>query len=213
VFPRHCPGAAHVDAEVKRAQIYSVMAAVRLRATLELTLAALALPAGADIVETGAYLGGCTGLMLRALKAFDGCARRVWVFDSFEGLPAPDADADLGAAPFFEPVHPDFAVAGALASPEAAFWATLGRLGHDARAPADAARLVVVRGFFNETLAAARVGAVGLLHISQIANERVANVSDHLKEGQSVRVKVLEADEKGRLRLSMKAAAADAPVA
>jgi polyribonucleotide nucleotidyltransferase len=52
-------------------------------------------------------------------------------------------------------------------------------------------------------------GKDGLLHISQIANERVANVSDHLKEGQSVRVKVLEADEKGRLRLSMKAAAAD----
>jgi polyribonucleotide nucleotidyltransferase len=53
-------------------------------------------------------------------------------------------------------------------------------------------------------------GKDGLLHISQIANERVANVSDHLKEGQSVRVKVLEADEKGRLRLSMKAAAAEA---
>ena len=53
-------------------------------------------------------------------------------------------------------------------------------------------------------------GKDGLLHISQIANERVANVSDHLKEGQAVRVKVIEADEKGRLRLSMKAALADA---
>jgi polyribonucleotide nucleotidyltransferase len=48
-------------------------------------------------------------------------------------------------------------------------------------------------------------GRDGLLHISQIANERVANVSDKLKEGQVVKVKVLEADEKGRLRLSMKA--------
>ncbi len=48
-------------------------------------------------------------------------------------------------------------------------------------------------------------GKDGLLHISQIAEERVKNVGDHLKEGQSVRVKVLEADEKGRLRLSMKA--------
>lgn len=48
-------------------------------------------------------------------------------------------------------------------------------------------------------------GKDGLLHISQIANERVNNVADHLKEGQAVRVKVLEADEKGRLRLSMKA--------
>lgn len=50
-------------------------------------------------------------------------------------------------------------------------------------------------------------GKDGLLHISQIAHERVNNVSDHLNEGQSVRVKVLEADDKGRLRLSMKAVA------
>ncbi len=48
-------------------------------------------------------------------------------------------------------------------------------------------------------------GRDGLLHISQIAHERVNSVGDHLKEGQAVRVKVLEADEKGRLRLSMKA--------
>jgi polyribonucleotide nucleotidyltransferase len=48
-------------------------------------------------------------------------------------------------------------------------------------------------------------GKDGLLHISQIAEERVKAVSDHLREGQAVRVKVLEADEKGRLRLSMKA--------
>jgi len=50
-------------------------------------------------------------------------------------------------------------------------------------------------------------GKDGLLHISQIANERVNSVADYLKEGQSVRVKVLEADDKGRLRLSMKAVA------
>jgi polyribonucleotide nucleotidyltransferase len=56
-------------------------------------------------------------------------------------------------------------------------------------------------------------GKDGLLHISQIANERVNAVSDHLKEGQQVRVKVLEADEKGRLRLSMKAVAAEAKAA
>ena len=46
------------------------------------------------------------------------------------------------------------------------------------------------------------------MHIPQIAKERVNNVADHLKEGQTVRVKVLEADDKGRLRLSMKAVAA-----
>ncbi len=48
-------------------------------------------------------------------------------------------------------------------------------------------------------------GKDGLLHISQIANERVNQVSDYLKEGQTIRVKVLEADDKGRLRLSVKA--------
>jgi polyribonucleotide nucleotidyltransferase len=53
-------------------------------------------------------------------------------------------------------------------------------------------------------------GKDGLLHISQIANERVNSVADHLKEGQNVRVKVLEADEKGRLRLSMKAVQVEA---
>jgi polyribonucleotide nucleotidyltransferase len=48
-------------------------------------------------------------------------------------------------------------------------------------------------------------GKDGLLHISQIAHERVNAVGDFLKEGQIVKVKVVEADEKGRVRLSMKA--------
>ena len=52
-------------------------------------------------------------------------------------------------------------------------------------------------------------GKDGLLHISQIANERVNAVSDYLKEGQAVRVKVIETDERGRLKLSMKAVAAE----
>jgi polyribonucleotide nucleotidyltransferase len=56
-------------------------------------------------------------------------------------------------------------------------------------------------------------GKDGLLHISQISHQRVASVSDHLKEGQQVKVKVLEADEKGRVRLSMKAVAEQQPAA
>ena len=48
-------------------------------------------------------------------------------------------------------------------------------------------------------------GKDGLLHISQISTQRVNTVAEHLKEGQVVKVKVLEADEKGRIRLSMKA--------
>ncbi len=48
-------------------------------------------------------------------------------------------------------------------------------------------------------------GKDGLVHISQISNERVENVSDHLSEGDEVTVKVLEVDKQGRVRLSMKA--------
>ncbi len=48
-------------------------------------------------------------------------------------------------------------------------------------------------------------GKDGLVHISQISRERVENVSDKLREGEVVRVKVLEVDKQGRIRLSMKA--------
>lgn len=47
-------------------------------------------------------------------------------------------------------------------------------------------------------------GKDGLLHISQIAHERVEKVSDYLQEGQIVKVKVMETDDKGRVKLSMK---------
>ena len=50
-------------------------------------------------------------------------------------------------------------------------------------------------------------GKDGLLHNSQIAHERVENVNDYLREGQIVKVKVMETDEKGRVKLSMKALA------
>ncbi len=52
-------------------------------------------------------------------------------------------------------------------------------------------------------------GKDGLVHISQISNERVKKVTDHLSEGDIVKVKVLEIDKQGRIRLSMKAV--DAP--
>jgi polyribonucleotide nucleotidyltransferase len=48
-------------------------------------------------------------------------------------------------------------------------------------------------------------GKDGLLHISQISHDRVEKVTDYLTEGQIVKVKVLETDEKGRIKLSMKA--------
>ncbi len=56
-------------------------------------------------------------------------------------------------------------------------------------------------------------GRDGLVHISQISNERVENVTDVLSEGEMVTVKVLEVDKQGRIRLSMKAVAEEAEAA
>jgi len=53
-------------------------------------------------------------------------------------------------------------------------------------------------------------GKDGLVHISQISNERVEKVSDKLSEGETVKVKVLEIDKQGRIRLSMKAVTEEA---
>jgi polyribonucleotide nucleotidyltransferase len=47
-------------------------------------------------------------------------------------------------------------------------------------------------------------GKDGLVHISQISNERVQSVSDYLKEGQQIKVKVLDVDQRGRIKLSIK---------
>ena len=52
-------------------------------------------------------------------------------------------------------------------------------------------------------------GRDGLVHISQLSEERVENVTDVVKEGDMVKVKVLEVDKQGRIRLSMKAVTAD----
>jgi polyribonucleotide nucleotidyltransferase len=56
-------------------------------------------------------------------------------------------------------------------------------------------------------------GKDGLVHVSQISNERVEKVSDKLKEGDIVKVKVLEVDKQGRIRLSMKAVTEETPAA
>ena len=51
------------------------------------------------------------------------------------------------------------------------------------------------------------LGTEGLLHISQIAQERVEKVTDYVKEGDMIKVKVLDVDQRGRIKLSMKEAA------
>jgi len=54
-------------------------------------------------------------------------------------------------------------------------------------------------------------GKDGLVHISQIANKRVENVSDYLSEGEEVKVKVLDVDQRGRIKLSIKELLEDEP--
>ena len=51
-------------------------------------------------------------------------------------------------------------------------------------------------------------GTDGLVHISQITTQRVENVSDYLKEGQMIKVRVMDVDQRGRIKLSMKDVAA-----
>jgi len=53
-------------------------------------------------------------------------------------------------------------------------------------------------------------GTEGLLHISQIAEERVEKVTDYLEEGQVIRVKCLDVDQRGRIKLSLKEALREA---
>jgi len=54
-------------------------------------------------------------------------------------------------------------------------------------------------------------GKTGLVHISEVAEEYVKDISDHLKESQSVKVKVISVDEKGKIGLSIKRAAEPKP--
>jgi polyribonucleotide nucleotidyltransferase len=61
-----------------------------------------------------------------------------------------------------------------------------------------------------ETGEIAKQATAVVLHISQIAEHRVESMTDVLAEGQSIRVKVLETDDRGRIRLSMKAVLVEA---
>jgi polyribonucleotide nucleotidyltransferase len=55
-------------------------------------------------------------------------------------------------------------------------------------------------------------GTDGMVHISELANERVKNVTDVVKEGDRIKVKVIDVDNRGRIRLSRKAALAEGEV-
>ena len=72
-------------------QMAGIVSAPRRRATAWLAKAALTLPEG-DFVETGVYVGTSSAIMMNVLMHFDTCNRKLWAFDSFEGLPPPSPE-------------------------------------------------------------------------------------------------------------------------
>jgi SAM-dependent methyltransferase len=102
-----------------------------------------------DFVECGVYKGGSAGVLGFALKELPAASRRLWLFDSFEGLPeATGRDAPL-----------DRELAGRYAGTERQVRRLLQRL----RVPRD--RYAIVGGRFEDTLPASSVGRVALLHV------------------------------------------------
>lgn len=105
-----------------------------------------------DLIETGVWRGGASALLCGALLAFGDRDRRVWLADSFKGLPPPDPrwPADAGDTLFAEP---DLAV------PQSVVAANLARFG----LPAE--RFAYIEGFFEDTLPNAPVTRLSLLRL------------------------------------------------
>ena len=130
----------------------SVVSAARRRATVHMARAALLSDVRGDFVETGVYTGGTTALMALALRDFDACGRKMWAFDSFEGFPDDIREEDSSGGS-------NKGAAGEFSSPYETFVENMGIIG-------DAAdRLVVTRGFFNETCAKSAVAEIALLRL------------------------------------------------
>ncbi len=120
----------------------------RKRATALLAKSALTLPHG-DMVETGCYYGTSAAIMLKILKDFDPCySKKLWVFDSFTGLPPPTKeDNNQGRA-------------GLFSSTEELFLNNM----KDAQVY-DEKRLVVTKGWFNDTLPGSPVEKISFLRL------------------------------------------------
>lgn len=90
-FPLHALNTKYIDNNINidlPIGGQGIVSPPRKRATALLSKAALTLPTG-DFVETGSYIGTSAIIMLRILRDFDRCHRKLWIFDSFEGLPLP----------------------------------------------------------------------------------------------------------------------------
>jgi FkbM family methyltransferase len=119
----------------------------RKRVTALLTKLALTLPPEGDLVETGCFIGTSAAIMLQILVDFDGCHRKLWVFDSFAGLPdLVEEDKD--------------GVKGEYSTTFDIFKSNLEGLGLY-----DENRLVITKGWFNETLPISPVKHIAFLRL------------------------------------------------
>ena len=119
--------------------------------TAYLTLAALNLPSG-DFVETGVFSGGTFAIMSRILMKYDLCERKLWAFDSFEGLPEIEPEDHKGAF--------RVGIPGQYKNSEERFISNLRQLDawHDGH-------IVVAKGWFNDTCEASAVTAIAFLRL------------------------------------------------
>lgn len=124
-----------------------IVSGPRRRATAWLSKAALTLPAG-DFVETGVYIGTSSSIMMNTLMSFDTCDRKMWAFDSFEGLPAPQKE-DHGQGK-----------SGEFNVTEATFIENLKKLGDY-----DATRLIITKGWFKDTCPKSEVKQIAFLRL------------------------------------------------
>jgi hypothetical protein len=127
---------------------YGIVPFSRKRATALLTKFALTLPPEGDIVETGCYIGTSASIIMDILIHYDGCHRKLWVFDSFKGLPdLVEEDKQDGRK-------------GQYKTSYELFKSNLQGLN-----VYDKNRLVITKGWFNETLSISPVKSISFLRL------------------------------------------------
>lgn len=126
---------------------WGIVSNPRKRATAMLSKLAITLPNG-DFVETGSYIGTCAVIMLKILRDFDRCGRKLWVFDSFEGLPIPSREDRTQGQP-------------------GQFNVTLDKFTQNlvSQGVYDMQKLVVTKGWFKDTLPASQVSQIAFLRL------------------------------------------------
>ena len=123
----------------------------RMKATVILSKAALILPIIGDLVETGVNTGTSSCLMMRMLLRFDNCNRRLWAYDSFEGLPKPTGEDGVWGMGAHK---------GQMAVAQELFEANMKRWG-----AWNESKIVDTKGFFNETLPSSPIGKISFLRL------------------------------------------------